>query len=210
MFFIVLHLNYKKMPYILWFAFMAITISIRITAFYPHIISHIWPSIPWKLFFILRYATIPLAALFFTVFIRNIFNIRQRFFYWTLIASSIIATIFIIIAPTLLVSRYLPLQQAIVFLAVTYNTVVIIKAFIQRQRYALWIAVILCCLEIFAIHDMLVSQWVISDKLLLQEGAVIAIIIAVVMSINGYAKAIQQIEQLVEEQKEIGFTDIKR
>ncbi len=202
-FFIVLHLNYKKMPYILWFAFMAITISLRITAFYPHIIAHIWPSIPWKLFFIFRYASIPLATLFFTVFIKNIFSIKQRFFYWVLITSGILAIAFIIIAPTLLVSRYLPIQQLIVFLAVSYNTAIIIKAFIQKRRYALWIAIILCCLTGFTIHDILVSQWLISGKMLLQEGAVIAIIIAVVMSINGYADAIQQIEQLVEEQKDI-------
>ena len=202
-FFIVLHLHYKKMPYILWFAFTAITISIRIMVFYPHIIAHIWPSIPWKLFFVIRYASIPLSVLFFTVFIKKIFNMQQRVLYWGILLGTLIATLFIIASPTLLVSRYLHIQQFIVFIAVSYNAVIIIKALVQKQKHALWIAVIMCCLAGFAAHDILVSQWIISDKFLLQEGAVIAIIIAVVMNINGYAESINHIEQLVDEQKKV-------
>lgn len=203
MFFIVLHLNYKKMPYILWFAFAAITMSVRISVFYPHILAHLLPSIPWKLFFILRYVSIPLSALFFTVFIKKIFNSMYRFFYWPLITICIIASVFTVVVPTPLVSRYLYVQQGIIFIAAIYNAAVIVRALARRQKYALWIALILFFLAAFALHDILVSQWIISGKLLLQEGAVVAIIIAVVMSLDGYAASIHQIEQLVKEQKRI-------
>ena len=203
LFFIVLHLNYQKMPYILWFAFTAIIISIRISVFYPHIATYVWPSIPWKLFFILRYTNIPLSVLFFTVFIKKIFNISHRLFYRGIITLCGIATLFTIFASTAFVSRYLHIQQAIIIIAAIYNAGVIVWAFIQKNKYALWIGAVLCLLAGFAIHDTLVSQWIISGKLLLQEGAVIAILIAVVMSINGYAASIHQIEYLVEEQKQI-------
>lgn len=202
-FFIVLHLNYQKMPYILWFAFTTITLSVRISVFYPHITAYIFPSIPWKLFFVLRYTNIPLSVLFFSVFIRKIFNISQRFIYWGIITVCCSATAFIILASTAFVSRYLHIQQVIIVVAIIYNAGIIIRAFIQKKKYALWIAAVLCLLASFAIHDTLVSQWVIPGRLLLQEGAVIAILIAVVMSINGYAESIHQIEHLVEEQKQI-------
>ena len=91
-FFIILHLNYKKIPYILWFAFAAITISIRISVFYPHILAYIWPAIPWKLYFILRYSSMPLAALFFTIFINKILNIRYTSVYRSIIVICLLST----------------------------------------------------------------------------------------------------------------------
>ena len=202
-FFIVLHFNYNKMPYILWFAFMAITISIRISVFYPHILTYILPSVSWKVFFIFRYLTMPLSVLFFTIFIKKIFNMQYKFFYLGIIIISIGASIFIVVCTTPFVSRYLHLQQTIIFIASTYNAIIIIRALIRRQKYAVWIAVVLCVLVGFALHDILVSQWIISGIFLLQQGAVIAIIIAIVMSIEGYASSIHQIEKLVKEQKEI-------
>ena len=202
-FFIILHLNYKKMPYILWFAFVAITISIRISVFYPHILAYIWPTVPWKLYFILRYSSMPLAALFFTIFINKIFKIQSKLLYQSIIVICLLSTAFIVIAPTLLVSRYLYMQQALIFIAAIYDAVIIIRALIRKEKSAVWIAIVLCILAGFALYDTLVSQWVISGKLLLQEGAMVAIIIAVIMSIDGYAESIHQIEQLVEEQKKI-------
>ena len=203
MFFIVLHLNYKKMPYILWFAFTAITISIRISVFYPHILAHIWPSIPWKLYFVLRYSSMPLASLFFTVFIKKMFNIRHKYIYWGIISICLISTAVIACFSTSFISRYLYIQQAIIFIATIYNAIIIIQALLKKQRGAGWIAAVLSILAGFALYDTLVSQWVISGKLLLQEGAMVAIIIAVIMSIDGYATSIYEIERLVEEQKKI-------
>lgn len=202
-FFIVLHFNYKKMPYILWFAFAAITISIRISVFYPHILAYVWPSIPWKLYFILRYASMPLAALFFTVFIKHIFNIQYKYLYRGIIVICLISTVFIAIAPTILISRYLHIQQALIFIAAIYDAVIIVRALLKKEKSAVWIAIVLGILAGFALYDTLVSQWVISGKLLLQEGAIIAIIIAVIMSIDNYATSIHQIERLVEEQRKI-------
>ncbi len=203
-FFIILYLSYKKMPYILWFAFAAITISIRISVFYPHIFAYIWPKISWKLYFILRYSSMPLAALFFTIFIKKTFNMLQyRYVYWGIAIMCLISTAFIVIAPTLIVSRYLYMQQALIFIIIIYNSVIIIRALLKRDKHAIWIAAVLCILAGFSLYDMLVSQWIISGKLLLQEGAIFAIIIVVIMSIDGYAASIHQIEQLVEEQKKI-------
>ena len=202
-FFIVLHLNYKKMPYILWFAFTTITISIRISVFYPHILAYIWPTIPWKLYFILRYSSMPLAALFFTIFIKKIFNMQYQYVYFGIVIMCILSTAFIVITPTLIISQYLYIQQALIFIAVIYNAVIIIRAIVNRKKSAIWIAIVLGILAGFALYDILVSQWVVSGKLLLQEGAIIAIIIAVIMSINNYATSIHQIERLVEEQKKI-------
>jgi len=203
MFFIVLHLNYKKMPYILWFALTAMIISIRLSVYYPHILVYIWPTIPWKLYFILRYTSMPLATLCFTVFIKNIFNIQYRKFYLGIIVVCLLSTGVIIIMPTLLISRSLYIQQIIISGAVIYNAIIIINALIKKKKSAVWIAIVLCILAGFALYDILVSQWIISGKLLLQEGAMIAIIIIVVMSIDGYAESMHQIEQLVKELKKI-------
>ena len=95
------------------------------------------------------------------------------------------------------------MQQALVFIAAIYDAVIIIRALVKREKSAIWIAIVLCILAGFALYDTLVSQWIVSGKLLLQEGAMVAIIIAVIMSIDGYAEAIHQIEQLVEELKRI-------
>ena len=202
-FFIILCLNYKKMPYILWFAFAAITISIRVSVFYPHILAYIWPEISWKLYFILRYSSMPLAALFFTIFIKKIFNMQYRYVYWGIAIMCLLSTAFIVITPTLVISRYLYMQQALIFIVIIYDAVIIIRALLKRDKHAVWIFAVLCILTGFSLYDMLVSQWILSGKLLLQEGAIFAIIIVVIMSINGYAASIHQIEQLIEEQKKI-------
>ena len=203
MFFLALYLNYQKISYILWFAFTALTISTRIAVYYPHILVQFWPSISWKLYFILRYASIPLSVLFFTAFIKKVFDKQYKIFYWGIISICIVILIFICIASTSLVSYYLAAQQTIIIIAVIYNTAIIIHACIKRKRYAIWGAVIGAILTSFAIHDILVSQWIIHGKFLLQEGAVIAIIIAVIMSIDSYTSSIYRIEWLVREQRKI-------
>lgn len=203
MFFLALYLNYQKISYILWFAFTALTISTRIAVYYPHILVQFWPSISWKLYFILRYASIPLSVLFFTAFIKKVFDKQYKIFYWGIISICIVILIFICIASTSLVSYYLAAQQTIIIIAVIYNTAIIIHACIKRKRYAIWGAVIGAILTSFAIHDILVSQWIIHGKFLLKEGAVIAIIIAVIMSIDSYTSSIYRIEWLVGEQRKI-------
>ena len=203
MFFLALYLNYQKISYILWFAFTALTISTRIAVYYPHILVQFWPSISWKLYFILRYASIPLSVLFFTAFIKKVFDKQYKIFYWGIISICIVILIFICIASTSLVSYYLAAQQTIIIIAVIYNTAIIIHACIKRKRYAIWGAVIGAILASFAIHDTLVSQWIIHGKFLLKEGAVIAIIIAVIMSIDSYTSSIYRIEWLVGEQRKI-------
>ena len=205
MFFLALYLNYQRISYILWFAFTALTISIRIAVFYPHILIQGWPSIPWKLYFIIRYASIPLSVLFFTAFIKKVFDSQYKIFYWSIISICIAALIIISIASTTVVSYYLYVQQIIIIIAVVYNALITIHACIQKKRYAVWVAVIECILAGFAIHDTLVSQWIIPGKFLLQEGAMIAIIIAVIMSIDSYTSSIYRIEWLVREQKKIQF-----
>jgi len=203
MFFLALYLNYQKISYILWFAFTALTISTRIAVYYPHILVQFWPSISWKLYFILRYASIPLSVLFFTAFIKKVFDKQYKIFYWGIISICIVILIFICIASTSLVSYYLVAQQTIIIIAVIYNAAIIIHACIKRKRYAIWGAVIGAILTSFAIHDILVSQWIIHGKFLLKEGAVIAIIIAVIMSIDSYTSSIYRIEWLVGEQRKI-------
>ena len=203
MFFLALYLNYQKISYILWFAFTALTISTRIAVFYPHILVQVWPSISWKLYFILRYASIPLSVLFFTAFIKKVFDKQYKIFYWGIISICIVILIFICIASTSLVSYYLAAQQTIIIIAAIYNAAIIIHACIKRKQYAIWGAVIGAILASFAIHDTLVSQWIIHGKFLLQEGAVIAIIIAVIMSIDSYTSSIYRIEWLVREQRKI-------
>ncbi|MEL3906137.1 MAG: adenylate/guanylate cyclase domain-containing protein [Treponema sp.] len=202
-FFILLHLNYKKMPYILWFALAGLTMSIRIASFYPHILAHIWPGIPWKLYFFLRYANIPISVLFVTVFIKKVLHICYTLFYNALLLLCLISTLFIVLASTQFISAYLYLQQAIILVAAVYNSAVIIYGFIQKREYVWWIAATLCILVIFAVHDTLVSQWIISGTMLLQEGGVVAIIIIVIMSINGYASSMYEIERLAEQQRKI-------
>ena len=205
MFFLALYLNYQKISYILWFAFTALTISTRIAVFYPHILAQAWPSIPWKLYFILRYASIPLSVLFFTAFIKNVFDKQYKIFYWGIVSLCVIMIIFICIAPTSLVSYYLAAQQTIIIIGAVYNAAIVIDACIKRKRYAIWSAAIEFILASFAIHDTLVSQWIIHGKFLLQEGAVIAIIIAVIMSIDSYTSSIYRIEWLVRERRKIQY-----
>lgn len=205
-FFILLHINYRKMSYILWFALTALTMSIRIASFYPHILVYILPSISWKVYFFFRYATIPVGVLFFTVFIKKILKIYYKLFYYILITICILSTLFITILSSRVASQYLYIQQAIVFLAALYNIAVIINGFAKKTENTGWIAATLCVLIVCALHDTLVSQWVISGQMLLQEGSIIAIIIIVIMSIDRYADSMHQIEKLAQEQQDIQFS----
>lgn len=202
-FFIMLYLNYRHMPYILWFATAAFILSLRIMFFYPHIIIYYIPSIPWKLYFSVRYATIPLSTLLFTIFIKHILEVQYPIFYRSLIISCIAASLFIFVAPTPVAAHYLSIQQAIMLAASLYNIAVILHALIQKRPYTLWIASIVALLVVFTVHDILISQWIISGKYLLQEGAIVAILIIVVMNINTYASSIHSIEMLAAEQKDI-------
>ena len=128
---------------------------------------------------------------------------QYKLIYRGIITLCLISSAFIIIAPPIFVARHLYIQQTLIFLSVIYDAIIIVRALLKGKKSAIWIAAVLGILAGFALHDTLISQWVISGILLLQEGAILAIIVAVIMSINSYATSMHKIERLVEEQKKI-------
>lgn len=191
--------NFHEMQYMFWFAIASLTIGIRIAVFYPHILTYIWQAIPWKLYFFLRYGSIPLSVLFCTIFIKKVIYTAYNLAYWAIIGLGIVFSIILLILPTQVSAQYLYVQQLFVSIAGLYNIMVILYALIYRKKNALWIFISIAVLIAFAIHDMLVSQWIIQGKLLLQEGAVVAILILVVMSLDSYSSSAVQIGLLVKE-----------
>ena len=199
-FFILLYFfNLNDMQYMLWFAIASLTISIRIAVFYPHILTYIWPAIPWKLYFILRYASIPLSVLFCSISIKKVIYTAYKPVYWIIVSIAVVFCVMLLILPTQRAARYLYIQQFYVFVAGLYNLMVIFYALLHKKKNALWIFFTIAVLIGFAFHDILVSQWIIKGKLLLQDGAVIAILILVIMSLHSYSSSVEQIELLARE-----------
>ena len=92
---------------------------------------------------------------------------QYKLIYRGIITLCLISSAFIIIAPPIFVARHLYIQQTLIFLSVIYDAIIIVRALLKGKKSAIWIAAVLGILAGFALHDTLISQWVISGTLLL-------------------------------------------
>ncbi|MGI5173595.1 adenylate/guanylate cyclase domain-containing protein [Treponema sp. OMZ 840] len=198
-FFFVLGISYKKLMFILWFAFAAIVVAIRQSLFYPHIIGFIFPNIHWRLHIIGRYITLPFLILFFTVFIKEALNTCCKIPYRIIIGVSLLYAVFTVILKSQALFTVLIFYRIFSACCVVYAISMSIVSIKKRHPFGIWIVAAITVLAVFGMYDLLVAFGVIFSNLSMQVGTSISIIIISIMVLDKYADSIKEVEKLNKE-----------
>lgn len=195
LFFVLFYLYYKQESYLLWMGMFLIAIGLRGLSFEPHVLARIWSTIPWKLHFIFRHSTHPLPILFTTIAVAKKWKIVYRIPYVSIIGMCVVYVLVIIFAPVQFSSRLVNIAQIISVPIVVYDIAILVIAAKRKERGALWLLVAFLTPALFFVHDVLVTQWVIKGELLIQDGVTLTGLLFSLMLLDGYARAVKDIEQ---------------
>ncbi|WP_029408825.1 adenylate/guanylate cyclase domain-containing protein [Treponema pedis] len=195
-FFFLLSFFYKQASFVLWFSFASIALAIRGVVFYPHIAPIIFTEMPWRLNFMLRYVTVPLPVIFFTIFLKRALNICWKIPYTVILSVSCIYAVSTLVLPPEISSGILIYYQVFAFLCIIYALIVPAAGLIKKRELAGWIFTALAVLILFSIYDLLVSLGFLPDSFFIHIGSMLSIVILSVMVLNEYANSIKKIQDL--------------
>lgn len=195
-FFFLLSFFYKQASFVIWFSFASIMLAIRGIFFYPHIAPIIFPDMPWQLNFIMRYVTVPLPILFFTIFVKRALKIWYKIPYAVILSVSILYAVSTLVLPPEISASLLIYYQAFAFLCAAYGIIIPIIGMIKKRELAIWIFTALAILFFFAIYDLFAAMGIINDSFFIHVGSVFSVIILSIMVLNEYANSIKKIEDL--------------
>lgn len=196
LFFFMLSFFYKNSSFVIWFALTSMVLAIRGIFFYPHIFMILFPDIPWIANFIMRYVTVPLPIIFFTVFLTKALKLRYKIPYIIILSVSILYAISTIVLPPEVSTFLLIYYQIFALFCVSYIIVIAIIGLKKKKEFAVWIFTSTVVLFLFGVYDLLVSLGIIPGEFFLQIGTVFAVIILSVMVLDDYASSINKIEDL--------------
>ena len=156
----------------------------------------LFPDIPWIANFIMRYVTVPLPIIFFTVFLTKALKLRYKIPYIIILSVSILYAISTIVLPPEVSTFLLIYYQIFALFCVSYIIVIAIIGLKKKKEFAVWIFTSTVVLFLFGVYDLLVSLGIIPGEFFLQIGTVFAVIILSVMVLDDYASSINKIEDL--------------
>ncbi|UTD11244.1 adenylate/guanylate cyclase domain-containing protein [Treponema sp. B152] len=200
---------FHKNSFVIWFALTSMVLAVRGIFFYPHIFMILFPDIPWIATFIMRYITVPLPIILFTVFISMALKLRYKIPYAIILSVSILYAVSTIVFPPEVSTFLLIYYQIFALFCVSYIIVIAIIGLKKKKEFAVWIFTSTVVLFLFGVYDLLVSLGIIPGEFFLQIGTVFAVIILSVMVLDDYSGSINKIEDLSVEMKLINRSLIR-
>lgn len=192
---------YKQVPFVIWFALASIVIAIRGTFFYPHIVSHLFLSMNWKIGFIMRYITFPLTVLFMTVCLKKALKVCYKIPYFVIVSVSIIHVISILVLPQKISGDILIYYQIFTIFTLIYSMLILSIALVKRKEFARWIFTAIMILIGISGYDLLVAMGVFDGLYFIHIGSFFSIVLLSIMILKIYADSIEKIDDLNFEMK---------
>ncbi len=200
---------FHKNSFVIWFALTSMVLAVRGIFFYPHIIMILFPDIPWIAIFIMRYITVPLPIILFTVFISMALKLRYKIPYAIILSVSILYAISTIVLPPEVSTFLLIYYQIFALFCVSYIIVIAIIGLKKKKEFSVWIFIATSVLFLFGVYDLFIALGIISGDFFIQIGTVFAVIILSIMVLNDYSGSINKIEDLSVEMKLINRSLIR-
>ncbi|EMB25994.1 adenylate/guanylate cyclase domain-containing protein [Treponema denticola] len=200
---------FHKNSFVIWFALTSMVLAVRGIFFYPHIIMILFPDIPWIATFIMRYITVPLPIILFTVFISMALKLRYKIPYAIILSVSILYAISTIVLPPEVSTFLLIYYQIFALFCVSYIIVIAIIGLKKKKEFSVWIFIATSVLFLFGVYDLFIALGIISGDFFIQIGTVFAVIILSIMVLDDYSGSINKIEDLSVEMKLINRSLIR-
>ena len=200
---------FHKNSFVIWFALTSMVLAVRGIFFYPHIFMILFPDIPWIANFIMRYVTVPLPIIFFTVFLTKALKLRYKIPYIIILSVSILYAISTIVLPPEVSTFLLGYYQVFALFCVSYIISIAIIGLKKKKEFSVWIFIATSVLFLFGVYDILVSLSIIPGEFFIQIGTVFAVIILSIMVLDDYSGSINKIEDLSVEMKLINSSLIR-
>lgn len=208
-FFCMLSFFYRQSSFVIWFALTAMVLAVRGIFFYPHIFPILFPSTPWLFTFIMRYITVPLPFIFFTIFVTKALKICYKIPYFIILSVSILYAVSIIILPPEVSTLILVYYQLFAFLCVSYICIVVIIGLKKRREFSAWVFIATAILFLFGVYDLIVALGLIRGEFFSQIGTVFAVALLSVMVLDNYAGSMKKIQDLSSEIQHINKSLIR-
>ncbi|UTY34485.1 adenylate/guanylate cyclase domain-containing protein [Treponema putidum] len=196
LFFFILSFFHKQASFVIWFALTAMVLAVRGIFFYPHIFIILFPNTPWLFNFIMRYITVPLPIILFTVFLSKALKLRYKIPYIVILSVSILYAISTVVLPPEVSVFLLIYYQVFAVFCVVYIIVVAIIGLKKKKEFSGWVFTATSVLFLFGVYDLMVSLGITSGEFMLQIGTVFAVIILSVKVLDDYVASIKKIEDL--------------
>ena len=187
---------FHKNSFVIWFALTSMVLAIRGIFFYPHIFMILFPDIPWIANFIMRYVTVPLPIIFFTVFLTKALKLRYKIPYIIILSVSILYAISTIVLPPEVSVFLLIYYQCFAIFCVIYIIVISIIGLKKKRELSAWIFTATSVLFLFGVYDLMIALGFITGEFMIQIGTVFAVIILSVKVLDDYAGSIKRMEDL--------------
>lgn len=200
---------FHKNSFVIWFALTSMVLAVRGIFFYPHIFMILFPDIPWIANFIMRYVTVPLPIIFFTVFLTKALKLRYKIPYIIILSVSILYAISTIVLPPEVSTFLLGYYQVFALFCVSYIISIAIIGLKKKKEFSVWIFIATSVLFLFGVYDILVSLSIIPGEFFIQIGTVFAVIILSIMVLDDYSGSINKIEDLSVEMQLINSSLIR-
>ncbi|WP_238570015.1 adenylate/guanylate cyclase domain-containing protein [Treponema phagedenis] len=167
--------------------------------FYPHIVPTFFPNLSWYANFILRYVTVPLPVILFTVFIRKALKLCYKIPYVLILSVSIVYAVSTLVLPPEISSQILIYYQIFMIFGVLYTIYITVIGLIKKKEFSGWIFSAIIILFLFGIYDLLVALKIIPGRFLIHVASIFPVLLLSVMVLNDYAGSIKKIQDLTEE-----------
>ncbi|UTC76651.1 adenylate/guanylate cyclase domain-containing protein [Treponema sp. OMZ 799] len=209
LFFFMLSFFHKNSSFVIWFALTSMVLALRGIFFYPHIFVILFPNTPWLFNFIMRYVTVPLPIILFTVFISTALKLRYKIPYIIILSVSVLYAVSTIVLPPEVSTFLLVYYQIFALFCVSYIIIIAIIGLKKKKEFSVWIFIATSVLFLFGVYDLLVSLGIIPGEFFIQIGTVFAVIILSIMVLDDYSASIKKIEDLSVEMKLINRSLIR-
>jgi hypothetical protein len=153
---------YRKIqkPVILYFALLCVTWSVRsiFSNLYPFVL--VFPDFSWEWQVKIEYITLYLAVIWAALFFNSLFaDISNRIFTYLPIAINLFFTVFTLLTPAIIYTRWVSVYLGIAILVLLYGVVLIVRALLVEREGSwflmstIWIGVLLFGYDIAAYNS---------------------------------------------------------
>ena len=171
-------------------------LGLRGIFFYPHIFVILFPDSSWWFNFIMRYVSVPLPIILFTVFLSKSLKLKYRIPYILILSVSILYAISTIVLPPKVSVFLLIYYQCFAIFCVIYIIVISIIGLKKKRELSAWIFTATSVLFLFGVYDLMIALGFITGEFMIQIGTVFAVIILSVKVLDDYAGSIKRMEDL--------------
>jgi hypothetical protein len=187
----------RKYIYTLFFSMFSIVIAMRTLVMDESFILEMFPGFSWICHIKVEYLTLTMGNITFVLFIYNFFNDKfLKKLVKIVVVASVLLSLVIISTKPIFFTKYLVVYQTFTLLSLFYTTVIMIRALLEKNIYAIIMFVSFIILMVSVVNDILFSNKIINTTYVSSFGFVIFIIFQVYIMAKHFSSLFNKSQDL--------------